>query len=681
MAINAVGPGAEFAARSKDPAAAAGAGAANHAARSTAVTIVCAALVWCAFAAVIRGRLVFMHEDLNAALPLRLLASAYYDLVLLASGATAFLLLTYLARRSPRWLRVLRLTWLSVATLMVLLDALNVVVLKFLGTPFTYQWLYYSGFLESQDAQNAMIGMLSWTLVGGAAAVIGLFALCTFSLRAALGFTLSRGIVSHRLFGCAIGAVAVVSLPLARWDLDRNSWNYSKIANPLLAFIDSFVAQRAPPIFTMATPIGSGDFKTVAERSAGGGAEVTPMTGKGRDAGITNVLIFVLESTPAEYVDLYGSPYHATPVMAGLRSRSIVFRNAYAHTPATNASLVSILTGTYPWIAAKFVTEAYPALPIHSLSAELKRRGARTAFFNSADLSFKGAAAFLAHRRFDLVRDDRSIRCDKPLNRAGSSGSLLSQAWDGDGVDDSCTADALIRWVEQDPSRPFFAMMWTMMTHFPYFAGGQETNYGVGDDRLNRYLNGLHAGDAALGRIVDSLDKMGKLDSTLIIVLGDHGEAFGRHGQYVHASKIYEENVHIPLIFINRRLFHGEESSTVVGMEDIAPTVTDLLGLPLPGDWQGRSLFAQDLSPRTYFFTPWADLLFGYREGDYKYIFDATSNSYEVYDLRHDPRETHNLIDLRPGWRGEILDRTAAWVQFQNRMIKHLAATMVAGAN
>jgi lipoteichoic acid synthase len=171
---------------------------------------------------------------------------------------------------------------------------------------------------------------------------------------------------------------------------------------------------------------------------------------------------------------------------------------------------------------------------------------------------------------------------------------------------------------------------------------------------------------------------MGQLDSTLIITLGDHGEAFGRHGQYVHASNIYEENVHIPLVFINRRLFAGEESSVIAGQVDIAPTVLDLLGLPQPSDWQGRSLFASDRSPRTYFFAPWADLLFGYREGERKNIFNATSGQYEAYDLKDDPQETRNLIDQLPGARQQILDRTAAWVQYQNRMIKNLTTSAVA---
>src|SRR5579872_6704538 len=113
---------------------------AGASARYLMLTILSTALVWCVFAALIRGRLVFMRHDLDLALPARLIATAYYDLIIAAPAAAIFLLLTYLARHSARRLRLIARLWWSFAALMVMLDAVNVVVLRFLGTPFTYQW-------------------------------------------------------------------------------------------------------------------------------------------------------------------------------------------------------------------------------------------------------------------------------------------------------------------------------------------------------------------------------------------------------------------------------------------------------------------------------------------------------------------------------------------------------------
>src|SRR5205814_1117786 len=182
--------------------------------------------------------------------------------------------------------------------------------------------------------------------------------------------------------------------------------------------------------------------------------------------------------------------------------------------------------------------------------------------------------------------------------------------------------------------QPFFAVMWTAMTHFPYFVAGDELAYGTQDKYFNRYLNALRRGDEALGNLLHALEQKNLLDSTLVIVVGDHGEQFVQHGTYGHASAIYDENVRVPLILINGKLFHGEEYRNVVGgMIDVAPTVLDLFKLPLPNTWQGRSLFASDRANRVYFFSPWSDFLFGMRDGDRKLIFNATGGGSEVYDL------------------------------------------------
>jgi arylsulfatase A-like enzyme len=189
---------------------------------------------------------------------------------------------------------------------------------------------------------------------------------------------------------------------------------------------------------------------------------------------------------------------------------------------------------------------------------------------------------------------------------------------------------------------------------------------------FRRYLNALHYSDKILGQLLQTLESKGLSEATLVVVVGDHGEAFGRHNQFVHASRIYEENVQVPLMLINPGLFKGEENPTVGGHVDIAPTIMQILKLPAPAGWQGQSLLSQNRSGRTYFFSPWSDLLFGYREGNFKFIFNATNNSNEIYDLTVDPQETTNLSNqtsnlVSPGHR-----HLAAWVQNQDKFIKEL---------
>jgi arylsulfatase A-like enzyme len=382
---------------------------------------------------------------------------------------------------------------------------------------------------------------------------------------------------------------------------------------------------------------------------------------------VRNVLIYVLESVPAEYVEAYGGTYPVTPELNKYRQQAMLFKNIYAHAPATTKSMVSMLCAIYPWVSYQSLTAEHPTAKISSLTSELKARGYRTGFFSSSDNRFQGANKFLQARQFDVVEDFRSRQCDRArfVDPSGNRFFL-------NGMDDECAADSLIGWVGEKTDKPFMVMMWTMMTHYPYFLPGPETDYGVKDEYFNRYLNALHHGDYCFGKIMHALEERRLAESTLVVVVGDHGEAFGRHEQLTHASKIYEENLHVPLLLINPQLFKGEEASVLGGVMDITPTVMDLLQLPSAGDWQGRSLFSQDRSPRVYFFAPWSEHWFGYREGGRKYLFNATANRYEVYDLQQDPQETTNLAEQSPEVIEMIPQYLAAWVQYQNALIRRI---------
>jgi arylsulfatase A-like enzyme len=207
----------------------------------------------------------------------------------------------------------------------------------------------------------------------------------------------------------------------------------------------------------------------------------------------------------------------------------------------------------------------------------------------------------------------------------------------------------------------------------PYYTSVKHGNFGEKNREFIRYLNALKDGDAALGVILDALELKGLSETTLVVVLGDHGEAFFRHNQKGHACGIYEENVHIPFILINPQLYHGEENDVLGGVVDIGPTILDLLGMKTPDEWQGRSLFSKDRSPRVYFFAPWSRKVFGMREGSQKYIYDATRQTMEIYDVLNDPLETKNLADYDPTAVELARQRIAAWVQGQIKFMKNLA--------
>ncbi len=150
-----------------------------------------------------------------------------------------------------------------------------------------------------------------------------------------------------------------------------------------------------------------------------------------------------------------------------------------------------------------------------------------------------------------------------------------------------------------------------------------------------------------------------------MLILGDHGQAFGQHGRWGHGNSVYEEGLRIPLLLVESRLFHGEVDSTVGGIIDLAPTITDVLGLQMAPTWQGRSLFETNRPGRVYFMDPFTSFRFGLREGTNKLVFDGTSNTAEHFDLASDPNELRPASPAVPDSVDAGLDRLASWVQFQ----------------
>ncbi len=257
-----------------------------------------------------------------------------------------------------------------------------------------------------------------------------------------------------------------------------------------------------------------------------------------------------------------------------------------------------------------------------------------------------------------------TIKCTEEFQLDGSDYK------EGNGIDDMCLADCLINWLDEDADRNFLSVIWTVQGHYPYFFSGIEEDFNVADYNFNRYLNALKHNDELIGRIMQDLEVRGLNKTTLVVVVGDHGEAFGQHKQYGHGTALYEENLKVPLYFINSTLFHGQRNDDIAGMKDLAATALSVIGVDIPGSWQGRNLLNSH-SDEFFFFAPWSDYLFGYRKGYMKFIFNETLKETEVFDLSIDPGEKHNLTDsLSKEEKEYARSRVSAWVQYQDKFIR-----------
>lgn len=376
-----------------------------------------------------------------------------------------------------------------------------------------------------------------------------------------------------------------------------------------------------------------------------------------------NAIVIVLESIGTKYLGLYGNPFDVTPTLSAEAKHALVFNNIYAHASFTYASFRPINFSVYPGLPWHYalLEDAGRPLP-ETLAGALAARGARTAYITSGDL-YWGDQRWLLRRgqSFDLLQGASDLGCP-----------LLS-SW---GTEDRCAIDGLLHWIDQKPAQPFFAVVWTDQTHDPYLLGPETAPLALPPDDarspfaadLARYLAILHKTDAQLARVFALLRERNLADDTLVIITGDHGEAFGDpHGQRGHAWSVYEEEVHVPLMLWNPRLFpNGGRSNAIGGHVDLNPTMADLLGLPPPGEWQGHSLFDPARPERAYFMAIAGGNIFGVRDGDWKYLYDVTSGRELLFDLATDPKELKDVSAKEPARAKELRERVAAWVSFED---------------
>ena len=593
---------------------------------------------------------IILHPSLSA----RMIKAGVDDFFFVFCLVALFMIILWLVKKE-KIRKVVYGVFIALALISTLIAFTNITTVLYLGKPLNYQWLYYSDFLGSDEAKTAMSANLSWKTG------FNLFSLCVSMLllsrilvRIDSMLELRRKVkyIAYSILILMFSALGIKSAKTS------TSWTKGQSENAITCMINSIITiNTSSSFFTAEIPDGIAPFDPAQSTVSENPVEIPEIH------NVKNVLFIILESAGAVYFDAYGGSYNLSPNLNRYASQALMFDHAYAHAPATNRSLVSVLGSIYPYISYKSITQETPDFMHPTISSILKSTGYRTSFFSSANLNFQNCREFLSYRDFDRVEDFLTIKCIEEFQLDGTKYK------EGNGIDDMCLADCLINWVDEDTKGNFFSVIWTVQGHYPYFFSGIEEDFGVSDYNFNRYLNSLKHNDELIGRIMQDLEVRGLNKTTLVVVVGDHGEAFGQHRQYGHGTALYEENLKVPLYFINPTLFHGQRKGDIAGMKDLSTTALSVIGVDIPNGWQGRNLLNTD-SEETFYFAPWSDYLFGYRKNNMKFIFNETLNKTEVYDLSTDPGEKNNLIDQIAKEDMEYArNRVSAWVQHQDKFI------------
>jgi len=390
-----------------------------------------------------------------------------------------------------------------------------------------------------------------------------------------------------------------------------------------------------------------------------------------------NVVYILMESTPARALHCYGhAKSDITPNIDALAAGGVLFEHCLGTASFSSCSLTSMVTSLYMLRGERFDYFVGASFPFLGLPRALKLAGYELALFSSGNESFDNISRFYPPSDFDVYFSHDT--CDIPKD-------------DCMRMDDKYAVGRFESWLaRRTGSRPFYCGFYLQSPHFnyevpePWFSHYLPIPplYSNGDGILhippdvlpklkNQYDNAMRYADYWVGRIRDALNKAGEWDNTVVVITGDHGEAFMEHGLARHGTHTWEEMIHIPLILyagpgLRAALPHALPSrvpDTVSGI-DIAPTVADLIGIRPHGSWQGVNVLepGYDSQDRPIFsmtqYTRWQEVVCINR---LKYIYDLSDVQEYLFDLRTDPGERHNLAGANPELAAALRELLSGW--------------------
>jgi arylsulfatase A-like enzyme len=398
--------------------------------------------------------------------------------------------------------------------------------------------------------------------------------------------------------------------------------------------------------------------------------------------GQPNIIYLILESVGSLNLFKDGQLDPAiTPNLYQLRQHSVVFPAVYTVFPSSKRSHLAINTGglTYTWSGEEIEGDFYYGGP--TLARRMNELGYAAGLFSATFMDAENFLDVYRHEPFDAFvipdyQNEDTIRLH------------LVNSW---GIDEMEVLRRMTAWVDTLPAdQPFFAMFLTSSTHHPYNVPQGYVGPFAGDDDLTLYHNALYFTDEVIGRLVANLEARGLAETTVLAIMGDHGEAFGdRHAtNRFHRDYLYEENIRDFLMLVDLGLEGGPLTSLKrASVGDLMPTLTALAGqiaAPEPDRAGfavlGQNLFAPEYQERIhYFHKNSAPEKWGLIDGRWKFIAHRLDEMEpELYDLESDPTEQNKLAALFPD-RVQFYDRLVAtwYIRMDRAFLERLSTPQV----
>jgi len=430
-----------------------------------------------------------------------------------------------------------------------------------------------------------------------------------------------------------------------------------------------------------------------------------------------NLILITIDSLRADHVSCLGYSKKTTPNLDYLSSNSALFSQAISVGPGTPEAFIPILTSTYPQM---YGGELYITNRRTTVAQVLKEHGYHTAAFHSNpflspylgyhkgfdtfdDSIQKGGHESLASRTEELAR---SI-----MGTKSKLYKVLVQIYAATVTAKPCIkAEVLnkkaISWLYDNPNN-FFLWMHYMDVHGPYYSRRRIISpferlrvYNLNNKKtptpeeinelIDLYDGEINYVDEMIGSFLRILKQSHILENTFVIITADHGDEFMEHGHFGHYAFLYDELIRVPLIIIGPEL-EGQVISQQVSLLDLAPTMLDMFKIEKPKAFLGNSLLplvrgnrAKARNAEAISETSEIDVtmkqrsmpsklrldanrrIISLRTGKWKYIY-AKGKRDELYDLEDDPKETQNIIDIKPEIAAELRAKIMAHIEFEDK--------------
>ncbi len=364
-----------------------------------------------------------------------------------------------------------------------------------------------------------------------------------------------------------------------------------------------------------------------------------------------NVVLITLDTVRADHLHCYGNKNVQTPNIDNLAAKGVLLEKAVTQAPLTLPSHASMFTGLNPNVTGVRDTGGFTLQPkFVTLATILEKHGWKTAAFVSA---------FVFKRVFGFNQGFSTYDDQMPGGENSETATRPAEI----------TVNHALAWLNMQTAQPIFLWLHLYDAHRPYAPPPSQFREQFS---RNPYDAEITYEDQQLGRLFDALNKKYGSGKTMIVLLSDHGEGLGDHGEFHHGIFLYDPTVRIAWIMAGPGVPAGVRIRQQARTIDVQPTILDLLGGKSPAAVQGTSMvpaFSGKQMSSTYsyeetlygkFNMRWAALR-GIHTADWMYVRAPRP---ELYDLKKDPGELSNVIDEHPKEYREL--------ENQLKLISHL---------